>query len=521
LYASGRKPGSAFDVTTPKLKGPAGIKPRNKVGLKLFGSVGSSISAAWIRRRNTRQLSRNIEAAKEVIIKYGKPEMVIKLRRAKKVSTGNMVKLVSSMMIGGGIYGSLRSKLSVKEKERKRVLKRSRAKTGKEADKLRTTLIDIERTIEEYKEDLQAVSPTVLMPGENFEEILPKEYREAESSIRATFVGLVLGEKGFATGGLSENTKQRTKDYVDAMALGDEGEFLKDHPTMQESLEDIFLLKSEIERVRLVIYGKMIERIKDNKKDKTAEYRGIFKKKKPMDETGKDLLALVKKLNDKEYRNLLKMLNDIDAATLSMARTEKKFLDALKKIREINELIEKGLKKKMIGSSLEELKRRLENATEDAGMAYLILKKRSKGYRDIIEKDISRNKLPLKIRREDVSDLGEILVNDAFKGERENKKKVVNVLIDTYLGYRQLPGGAIIAERYLVQRGKDVIYVSEKEAQKIKTLDMLEDLRSNLLSNKEFETDVTTLKDTRFDKMDLVRKLDKVIKEIRSRKENK
>ena len=363
VYSSGRRPTNAFDITTPKFKGPKGppkfmIKemeskkflPSVVVGVAAVGGFGKYTSSAIRRMSMDYETSRLLN----VVSKYGGPEADFGVKAASRVSNADKRAIMIGKLIHElGVHRNLRSKLSVAKKQlsklsiQKDVMERKLAEetrkvrlapatmkppaaitsSDKRLGAINAIITSYTKKVEEYEDDLKLVVADRIMEMTHINALSPVSYREMSRDVdRAMFIEYVE-----LSDDKRSELKDSFKDTAERIRLYTERRIAGESTSLSKDLEKIFRVKAELERmyaVEIIHALNTIRAAKDTLPESSVKIvfdPYVVSEKERIDEVS----VLFKQLNAAEGKEFETSIHQLFKVKDEFSKAETRFLTAL------------------------------------------------------------------------------------------------------------------------------------------------------------------------------------------------
>ncbi|VVB73414.1 Uncharacterised protein [uncultured archaeon] len=272
MYASGRRPLNAFDVTTPRYKGPSSPKPFKFAKPKF--SAGKMMAGI--------ALSRSMKTALNTAEKYMEPkeyESMLKalpkegflgLTRGAPIDDAKRALLVAYVLKNSGVYGRLSRKFTATNKNLKELQeKRKAVKLSTERSELDAQIANASAAMRQYETDFRNLSPASFPQGKALFALTGPEFRSL----------MMQGDKSMLTASLSLIGKRKDeKKDVYAKAIEELKSAVEDKITgssvVADEISDILKVGVEAERLRI---ANLIRAINTVSKSVSEEDKPMFK----------------------------------------------------------------------------------------------------------------------------------------------------------------------------------------------------------------------------------------------------
>lgn len=273
LYASGRRPLSAFDVTTPQYKGPSSPKPY-KFAKPLFAPGKVMAGMAFSRSMKTAlNTAGKYMGPKEydAMVKSLPKESFLGVTRGMAVDQAERALHIASALNQSGVYSKLSRKFTSTNKNLKELQERRKAaKYSTEKSELDTQIAKASAAIHQYETDFRNLSPASFPQGKALFALAGPQFHSL----------MMQGSKSMLAASLSLIGKPNAeKEDVYADAAGEIDtvikETLKDPPNpIADGISNILKVGVEAERLRL---ANLIRAISTVSKSVSEEDKPMFK----------------------------------------------------------------------------------------------------------------------------------------------------------------------------------------------------------------------------------------------------
>ncbi len=280
LYASGRKPMSAFDITMPKVKGikvprvtKLSLKTSTSVMKGTMAKVFTSVAVAFYKAKN---VDLNSLSAVNTLEKYTPRNKYAELMEVytSRSEQDRMLKLarrlnqfgVRSKLMKG--LATSKSRVNTLQK-RKEKLEKIKAKARTEGEiwranqaekKINEMMQQYVKKIQEYEKDLKALSALTLAKKAELEsinpEIIKEELKSVDTYILSEYVQYIR-DPGRA---LNPNFFQDLREQVGLKVTKD----FSEHPEIAKKIDAVVQTKIELERIYIAEMIKSLNMINKN-----------------------------------------------------------------------------------------------------------------------------------------------------------------------------------------------------------------------------------------------------------------
>jgi len=400
LYASGREPLKAFDVTTPRTKGPS--SPKSYKFAKTEVSGLPALAASAIAAAGLTSQSRNMNSALDTAKKYMSKEEYDKMIKGLPKEMDKRVLLVASVLKESGVYGKLSHKAMITQKSLNELQRRREAaKTREERDEIEGQIAKAASAIKQYESDFERLSPKNLPDGPDLISLKRSEYAKLMHEADKSFLSAALQQMSNPD---AESTDM-FQDVKESIESSTRSELTGVSAGFAEKLASILISSASAQRVRFA--------------NIQMAMRKILASLKPGD---RDLDDFIKELNDprtsldrKEelITNLLGKVSVEDAKTFAeRAKVSKRVFGDLTHTQDqlIQRLSALEAALAAMGTKGGLFADRITSAQYHAFINYLMLSRKASDYASQLTDEksaLNEKAMPLKVSQAEAKDIAE------------------------------------------------------------------------------------------------------------------
>jgi len=403
MYASGRRPLSAFDVTTPKYKGPPSPKSF-KFSTPLFGLPSTSKMLAGIA------LSRSLKTTLKTAEKYMEPKEYNEMVKSLPAEKDKRALLIAYVLKQSGVYSKLSRKfLSTRKSIKDLQEKRKSAKSADERSELDSKITQASSAIKQYESDFRSLSPANLPHGRAVTVLTGQQVRSLASlgdkSLLAASLSLI-GRPGSDKADIYSNASSSISSSVDSN--------LKDYPDVASDIKDIIQVRAETERLRMSNLIRAINTIaKAVNEDDKESFKRLTDAKTEFDTREEIAEKLLQKISSEDAKVFAERAIAAKRVSSDMEKSLEQFITRLESI----EAFKTGFSP---ASEEPTLADKVTSAEFHAFASYVVLVRKTKEYLPQLSSgEFGSKELPLKLSeseaKELASKLAQNLGSDSFE----------------------------------------------------------------------------------------------------------
>jgi hypothetical protein len=403
MYASGRRPMSAFDVTTPKYKGPPSPKSY-KFSTPSFGLPSTSKMLAGLA------LSRSLKTTLKTAEKYMEPKEYTEMVKSLPAEKDKRALLIAYVLKQSGVYNKLSRKfLSTRKSLKDLQEKRKAAKSADEMSELDSKISQASSAIRQYESDFRSISPANLPHGRAITILNGQQVRSlaklGDKSLLAASLSLI-GQPGSDKADIYSKASSSISSSVDSN--------LREYPDIASDIKDIIQVKAETERLRMSNLIRAINAIaKVVNEDDKESFKRLTDAKTEFDTREEIAETLLQKISSEDAKVFAERATAAKRVSSDMEKSLEQFITRLESI----EAFKTGFSPVSKEPTLAD---KVTSAEFHAFASYVVLMRKTKEYLPQLSSgEFGSKELPLKLSeseaKELASKLAQNLGSDSFE----------------------------------------------------------------------------------------------------------